>query len=230
MKIFNFFKKKKAIHNKEVLITINNSTQESIENITESKIIHPFIERCEYLKEQFGLIVPEVYKSFFTRYNIDENKGLYHPFWRSGEPYVHIFYTKKFIEYMIERYQAKYRKEFDQTKFQEIIEEGNYEFVMKENRFEAQHIDISFIDQCYAELGRDQNYLIIGLNIYATCGGAEFLILSSDKKGYFAGCYHGMDEEIEHEGIKINYEILDHYRLVSEEILNNIGSYKASNK
>lgn len=217
MKIFNFFKKKKVIQNKEVLITVSSSPQE---NITQSKIIHPFIERCEYLKEQFGLIVPEVYKSFFTHYTIEKSNGLYHPFWRDGDPYVEIFYTEKFIKYMIERYLELHGKDFDQTKFQEIVEEGKYEFILKENRFETQHIDISFVDQCYDELDRNQDYLIIGLNIYATCGGAEFLILSSDKKGYFAGCYHGMEEEIEHQGIKINYDILNHYRLVSEEILN----------
>jgi len=217
MKIFNFFKKKKVIQNKEVLVTVTSTPQE---NITESKIIHPFIERCEYLKEQFGLIVPEVYKSFFTHYTIEKSNGLYHPFWRDGDPYVEIFYTEKFIKYMIERYLELHGKDFDQTKFQEIVEEGKYEFILKENRFETQHIDISFVDQCYDELDRNQDYLIIGLNIYATCGGAEFLILSSDKKGYFAGCYHGMEEEIEHQGIKINYDILNHYRLVSEEILN----------
>ncbi len=121
---------------------------------------------------------------------------------------------------MIERYLEMYSKDFDQEKFQEIIEEGKYEFILKENRFEAKHIDLSFVDHCYEELGRNQDYLIIGLNIYATCVGAEFLILSSDKKGYFAGCYHGQETEIEHQGIKINYAILDHYRLVSEEILN----------
>lgn len=222
MKIFNFFKKKKTIQNNDINILKNDFQEEDkedkIEIMEKESTVHPFSERCEFLKKEYGLIVPDVYQKLFTYFNIEKNNSLYHPFWIEGEPYVEIFYTEKFVLYMIERYLELYDKDFDQEKFQEIIEYGKFEFILKENRFEAQHVDIAFVDQCYEELGRNQDYLIIGLNIYATCGGAEFLILSSDKKGYYAGCYHGMETEIEHQGIKINYDILDHYRSVNEEI------------
>lgn len=220
MKIFNFFKKKKMIHNNEIDILQNEFLEECKKETEKQDLpVHPFIERCEFLKKEYGLIVPDIYQKLFTHFKIAKNNSLYNPFWRESEPYVEIFYTEKFVRYMIEKYLKLYGKDFDQKKFQEIIDEGRHEFILQENKFEAKHLDISFIDQCYEELGRNQDYLIIGLNIYATCGGAEFLILSSDKKGDYAGCYHGMEAEIEHQGIKINYDILDHYRSVSEEIL-----------
>lgn len=224
MRLFGFFKKKAKTGGQPgpgptVQAEIKAAEQTEAAEITEKETLpHRFISRCRYLEEQYGLIVPEVYKKFFTHFNIDENHSLYQPFWMDGTPYTDLFYTEDFVKYVMERYMELHAGDYEPEKFQEMMDYGKCYFLHKENRFESDWVDISFIDRCYGELGRNRDCLIIGLNIYATCGGAEFLILSGDKKGYFAGCYHGMDKEIEHKGITVHYEILDHYRLVSEEI------------
>lgn len=210
MKIFNFFKKKVT------------PTPERKVNTVPKLSTHPFLKRCEYLREEYGLIIPDVYKDFFTRYSIAETNFYYRVFWEEMNHYNYeiIFYTENFVRYVIKRYYETFGNHADSEFLQEILEEGECEFVRKENKFRAEHIDLSFLDLCYEERGRNQDDLMIVLDIYADCGGAEYLILSSDKKGYSGGCYHGMSEEIEYNGKTIKYRTLNHYRLVSDQILN----------
>ncbi len=225
MKLFGFFKKKKRTDNRPAAIQtvaaeIKAAAQTETGKATEKKAPpHRFIIRCKYLEEKYGLMVPEVYKKFFTHFNIDENHSLYQPFWMDRIPYTDVFYTEDFVKYIMERYMELHAEDDEPEKFQKMMDYGKLHFLHRENRFECDIVDISFIDRCYEEMGRNRDCLIIGLNIYATCGGAEFLILSGDKKGYFAGCYHGMDREIEYAGITVRYEILNHYGLISKEIL-----------
>lgn len=212
MNLFNFFKKKET-----------QDTQKGIEKVIpkiEEKV-HPFIERCEYLKNEYGLIIPDVYKDFFTKHQIAESNYCYRIFWEAIDysDFEFIFYTEDFVKYMIKRFNETFGVDADWEYLQDILEEGEIEFNCKENKFEAEHVDLSFIDQCYEERGRNREELMITLNIYADCGGGEYLILSSEKKGYSGSCYHGMSDSIEYENKKITYHILNHYRLVSDIVL-----------
>ncbi|MBB6369256.1 hypothetical protein [Chryseobacterium shigense] len=208
MKLFNFLKKKNTSI-PERKITVPDFSN------------HPFIKRCEYLKEEYGLIVPDVYKEFFTKYKVPETNFYYRVFWEERHDYLYeiIFYTKDFVNYIVKRFYETFGEEADYEWLQKIMEEGECEFMIKENKFEAKHIDLSFLDQCYEERGRNQEELMIVMDVYSDCGGAEYLILTSDKKGYSGGCYHGMSEKIVFNGAEIQYKILNHYRLVSELIL-----------
>ncbi|MFN1217721.1 hypothetical protein ACKW6Q_12210 [Chryseobacterium kwangjuense] len=211
MKVFNFFKKKDSPVAEEKVTVPDVPT-------------HPFLERCEYLKNEFGLIIPEVYKTFFTRHKVAETNYFYSIFWeeRRHDDYELIFYTEDFVRYVINRFDETFGDEADYELLQEILENGECEFVHRENKFSADHMDLSFLDTCYEERGRNQEDLMIVLELSSDCGGGEYLILTGDKKGYSGGCYHGMDDKIEHQGHTIYYRILNHYRLVSDRILNKI--------
>lgn len=208
MKIFNFLRKK--------------NTQVPAGKITEPDFSdHPFIKRCEYLKEEYGLIVPDIYKIFFTKYRVAESNFYYRVFWEEQDnSYDVIFYTEEFVRYVIRRFHETCGDQADYKLLQEILEEGECEFVRKENKFRAEHIDLSFLDSCYEERGRNQDDLMIVLDVYSDCGGGECLVLTSDKKGYSGGYYHGMKEKIVYNEVTISYRVLNHYRLVSDYILN----------
>ncbi len=81
MKIFNFFKKNKTIQNNKIGILENEFQKENKKEVKEKDVpIHPFIERCEFLKKEYGLIVPDVYQKLFTHFNIAKTNNLYNPF------------------------------------------------------------------------------------------------------------------------------------------------------
>jgi hypothetical protein len=212
MKIFNFFKKKDVQHPPK-------ETEKGISKVDRKK--HEFIEKCEYLKEEYGLIIPDIYKDFFTKNQIDKNHIYYRIFWELWDynDLQFVFYTENFVRYLIKRFDETFGNDADWKILQDILEEGECEYKSKENKFEAEHIDLSFLDQCYEECGRNREDLMIALNIYADCGGGEYLILSSEKKGYSGGCYHGMTADIHYNNIIIKYRVLQHYKLVSDSIL-----------
>lgn len=75
MKIFNFFKKKD-----------DQPLQKEIEKLTPKEVVkeektHEFIEQCQYLQDKYGLIIPDVYKDFFTKNKIDKQNIYYRIFW-----------------------------------------------------------------------------------------------------------------------------------------------------
>lgn len=211
MKLFRWFKKEKSMK--------NTNPGSGIQTGKDNRIPpHPFMERCAYLRDEYGLIVPDVYINFFTRHKISENNFRYRCLW-DNEIYERVFYTKEFILYAVKRYTEIHGEQADYAHLQEILDEAHYEFILKENRFAAEHMDISFIDQCYEELERNQDCLMIGIETYADCGGAEYMIMTSDKKGYRAGGYHGMSEDLDINGITITYEILNYYGTVGDTII-----------
>lgn len=211
MNIFNFFKKKET-----------QTTQKVVEKIIskEKEKVHPFIERCEYLKNEYGLIIPDVYKDFFTKNQISKDQVHYRIFWEeiNYDDFEFVFYTENFVKYIMKRFDEKFGSNADWKVLQNMLEEAELEYKRKKNSFEAENIDLSFIDQCYEERGRNKEDLIITLNVYADCGGGEYLIMTSDKKGYSGGCYHGMTADIEHNNNIISYHILENYTPISNRI------------
>lgn len=123
------------------------------------------------------------------------------------------------MRYILKRFDETFGSNADWKVLQNILEEGECEYKSKENKFEAKHIDLSFLDQCYEEQGRNHEDLMITLCVYADCGGGEYLILSSEKKGYSGACYHGLTADIQYNNITIKYRILQYYELVSDSIL-----------
>lgn len=46
--------------------------ENKIEIMEKEPTVHPFTERCEFLKKEYGLIVPDVYQKLFTYFNIEK--------------------------------------------------------------------------------------------------------------------------------------------------------------
>ncbi|KMQ60112.1 hypothetical protein ACM46_17880 [Chryseobacterium angstadtii] len=202
MTFFNF-KKKNSINPGQTISVSETSGQ------------HPLIKRCQYLNEEYGLLVPDVYQDLFMKSGISEKNPYYKAFWKERHDYLYleIFYTQDFVAYVIRRFSEIFGEQADYKALQALLENGEYGFLHKENRFWTEHTDLSFLDACYEERGRNQDDLIIVLDVCSDCGRTEYMILTSDKKGYPAVWEHGTKEEIQYNGHIITYHALNYHRM-----------------
>lgn len=200
MKLFQWFK------------NMSKETQ-NVRRKKESEPPHPFIEQCIVLKEEFGLVVPPSVIDCLVRFNLPKDHYYYSPFWHFDSDHLELFFTGKFIEHVVNRYQEIHGRETDLAPLQDLLDEMRYEFNLKEDCFNNTIADSSFINKCYREFKASGEELIITLDF-----GFQNLVLTTDLVGLVGQDYPGLNT-LYRTTAGIRYEELQDYQSFEEIIL-----------
>lgn len=166
--IFNFFQKKESQANQKV-----------VEKIISEKKVHPFEERCKFLKEEIGLEVPLLVMETFKRYDLPKNNYFYSIFWHVDNDSFIIFYTEAFIELVVTRYKEIHGQNADLTALSVQLDDAVYEYRIKEHCFDRTNPDFEFINKSYEEFKKTGEELIITMDL----GDHDHLVLNKEEKG-----------------------------------------------
>jgi len=178
----------------------------------ESEPPHPFIEQCRVLKEEFGLVVPPSVIDCLVRFNLPKDHYYYSPFWHFDNDHLELFFTEKFIEHVVSRYQEIHGREADLVPLQDLLDEMRYEFNLKEDCFDNTIPDSAFINQCYREFKASGEELIITLDF-----DFQNLVLTTELIGQVGQDYPGLNT-LYRTTAGIRYEELQDYQPFEEVI------------
>ncbi|KPE53089.1 hypothetical protein [Chryseobacterium indologenes] len=199
MKLFQWFK------------SMSEDTQ-NVRKKKEPEPPHPFIEQCRVLKKEFGLMVPPSAIDCLVRFNLPKNHYYYSPFWHFDTDHLELFFTEKFIELTVARYQEIHGKEADLAPLQDLLDETRYEFNLKDDCFDNKIQNSGFINQCYREFKASGEELIITLDF-----DFQNLVLTTKLAGQVGQNYPGLNT-LYRTTAGIRYEELQDYQPLEEII------------
>lgn len=163
-----------------------------------------FIKHCHKIETESGIKIPENIKTYFSKFP-ENSDNFYFQSLKVANDYK-IFYTREFVQFIINKY-ADCSPDPDFIHLQNILDEGNYEYSLLKKEFFFEGLDFSFLNNCLQEYNEVPFH--IGVYIFETCGGEEFLIINGEKIGYIAGRNHLDFEVINHQNITIKYQKID---------------------
>ncbi|WP_123911932.1 hypothetical protein [Chryseobacterium shigense] len=209
--IFDFFKRK----SKPLM------AKKEVKNVT--PVIHSFIKQCQFLKEEFRLVIPQSSIDCLIRFNLPVDHYYYSLFWHFDNDFLEVFYNEKFIQGIVDRYQKVYGADADLKNLQDQLDEAKFEFSLRNDSFHSNTMDFDLIDQCYAEFKASGEELMITLNF-----DYENLILNTELKGYVGQNYPSFNG-LYKTTAGIQYKQLEDFKLL-EDIIQNLLDNKEKNK
>lgn len=111
-----------------------------------------FLKHCEYLKDNYGIKIPESIKVRCANLKDDSPDPIYLAIKNFKE--YKIFYRQEFIKYVVKTYFKIYSDE-NSDRLQTIINSAQNKFSLLENKFISKTENLAFLNRCFKDLNKD---------------------------------------------------------------------------